>query len=340
MLFLKKIKRTLTWKYIVLIIIKPFFDFIWSYIINLEAKILYFKWNKQKRDFFDLKGSNHLIVKNDNRILKIVDELNNFCTDEVLKKSKQKLTSEGAYGKLPKDSYQNELFDLLPENLKDKVVKFATSDLIVNTAAQYLGVFPILSRIYFYHNIPKTRETIMAQRWHKDGMSYKGIDFFIPITDVDHENGPLFFVKRKSKLGAFEKIDKIDQNSVPGGRGKVSDEEFSKIFKDHEINTLLGEKGTTLIVDSYNCYHKGGHCKSKERVMLRIAFDTIDSTVIYFDEDRYKSDKIFYFNKEKVENIDNNFLKYLMFRRSKIIKKLKIAPALLKIYEIFQYKMN
>ena len=45
-------------------------------------------------------------------------------------------------------------------------------------------------------------------------------------------------------------------------------------------------------------------------------------------------------SKEKVENIDNNFLKYLMFRRSKIIKKLKIAPALLKLYEIFQYKMN
>ncbi len=193
------------------------------------------------------------------------------------------------------------------------------------------------------YNVFKSHEV----NWYYDDFINSPIDddsdynfqFVHPIYHYN-ENGPLFFVKRKNKLGTFEKIDKIDQNSVPGGRGKVSDEEFSKIFKDHEINALLGEKGTTLIVDSYNCYHKGGHCKSKERIMLRIAFDTIDSTVIYFDEDRYKSDKIFYFNKEKVENIDNNFLKYLMFRRSKIIKKLKIAPALLKLYEIFQYKMN
>lgn len=333
MLFLKKIKKTLTWKYIVLILIKPFFDFIWKYIINLEAKILYFKWNNKKRDFFDLKGSNHLIVKNDKQILKIVNELNNFCTDEVLKKSKQKMLSED-------DTYQNELFDLLPDDLKDKVVKFATSDLIVNTAAQYLGVFPILSRIYFYHNIPRTSETIRAQRWHKDGMSYKGLDFFISISDIDYESGPFFFVTRKNKLGAFEKIEKIDQNAKPGGRGKVSDAEFSKIFKDHEIECMVAEKGTCVVVDSYNCYHKGGHCKSKDRVMLRIAFDTLDSTVIYFDEEKYKSDKIFYYNKTKIEKINDIFLKYLMFKRSKIINKLKIPTKLLKLYEIFQHKMS
>ena len=340
MLFIKKIKRilikikrTLIWKYLIFILIKPFFDFIWSYIINLEAKILYFKWNNKKRDFFDLKGLNHLIVKNDNRILKIVNELNNFCTDEVLRKSKQEILSK-------ENSYKNELFDLLPDDLKDKVVKFATSDLIVNTAAQYLGVFPILSRIYFYHNIPRTRETIKAQRWHKDGMSYKGLDFFISITDIDYESGPLFFVTKKNKLGAFEKIEKVDQNTKPGGRGKVSDAEFSKIFKDDEIKAMVAEKGTCVIVDSYNCYHKGGHCKSKDRVMLRIAFDTLDSTVIYFDEEKYKSDKIFYYNKKKIENIDDNFLKYLMFRRSNVLKKLKIPTKLLKLYEILQYKMS
>ena len=329
--FLKLFKRSLIWKYIVLFLIKPIFDFFWTYIINFEAKFLYFKWNKNKKNFFDLNDANHLIVEDNKDIESLANELSNFCDEDVLQKSKNKMLSE-------EDCYTNHLFDLLPRDLKEKVVKFASSDLIVNTATQYLGVFPILSRIYLYHNIPRSHETIKAQRWHKDGMSYKGLDFFISITDIDIENGPFSFVTRKNKLGAFEKIDKVDENAKPGGRGKVSDLEFTKIFEDHEIETVLGKKGTCIIVDSYNCYHKGGHCKTKDRVMLRIAFDTIDSSVIYYDEEKYKSDTIFYYNKKKISEVESDFTKYLMFRRSKFIKKFDIAPKMLKLYDFLDYK--
>ena len=43
--------------------IKPLFDFFWTYIINFEAKFLYFKWNKNKKNFFDLNDANHLMYQ-------------------------------------------------------------------------------------------------------------------------------------------------------------------------------------------------------------------------------------------------------------------------------------
>ncbi len=331
--FLKNFKKTLVWRYIILLIIKPIYDFIWMYIINFHAKIIYFLWKFKKRDYFDLGSSNQLIIKNDPNILNLANELNTYCTKEIISESTTKIKKKDG-------AYLNELFDDLPENLKEKIIDFASSDKIINTVASYLGVFPILSRIYFYHNIPVNEEAIRAQRWHKDGMGYKGLDFFISITDIDHNNGPLFFNTKKSKLGVFEKIEKVDKTNIKGGRNKVSDVEFEKIFNKTEISNIIGNKGTCVIVDSYNCYHKGGHCKNKDRIMLRIAFDTIDSTVVNLDEEIYKSNQIFYYNKKNIKEVKDIFLRFLMFKRSAFMKKFKIPQKLLKIYQFFHYKIN
>lgn len=333
MKFIKNFKRTLIWKYIILLFIKPLYDFVWMYIINFHAKIIYFLWKLKKRDYFDLGNSNQLIIKNDPTILTLANQLNNYCTEEVINRSTIKIKKSNG-------TYLNELFNDLPNELKEKIIDFASSDKIVNTVANYLGVYPILSRIYFYHNIPENEEAIRAQRWHKDGMGYKGLDFFISITDIDNNSGPLFFVTKKSKLGVFEKIEKVDKTNVKGARNKVSDLEFKKIFDKTEIGDIIGDKGTCVIVDSYNCYHKGGHCKNKYRIMLRIAFDTIDSTVINLDEEIYKNNKIFYYNKKNINEVKDIFLKFLMFKRSAFMKKFKVPQKLLKIYQFFHYKIT
>ena len=70
------------------------------------------------------------------------------------------------------------------------------------------------------------------------------------------------------------------------------------IFSQEEIGSIIGNMGSCLIIDSYNCYHKGGYCKTKERIMLRFAFDTIDSTVVNKDSEQYqKSDSFYYYSK-------------------------------------------
>ena len=46
-------------------------------------------------------------------------------------------------------------------------------------------------------------------------------------------------------------------------------------------------------IDSIRNYHKGGHCKSKHRIVLRINYMTPDST---FDLESKKEEKIEWFN--------------------------------------------
>ena len=235
-----------------------------------------------------------------------------------------------------------DLFDRLDNHLKGKIINFASSDIVVNTVAKYLRVFPVLSRIYFYHNIPNFNgeKEMKAQKWHKDGMGYKGLDFFISITDITLDNGPLLFLKKNNLLGAFSRIENALLNPARGERNKITNEEFSKVYDESEIDNIVGSKGTCVIVDSYNCYHKGGYVKKGDRVMLRIAFDTIDSTVLNVDEERYKNNKVFYYNKKHINEVKNFYLKFLHYKRSSIMKFFKLPQKLLKFYQILHFKIN
>ena len=238
--------------------------------------------------------------------------------------------------------WNNELFDELPFELKKRIIDFASSDLVITTTSKYLGVFPILSRIYFYHNIvnDNNKDEELSQKWHKDGMGYKGLDFFISITDIKETNGPLYISKQDNPLGAFSRIENTTQNSKRGERNKISNEVFNELHTNEDIDSIIGNKATCLIVDSYNCYHKGGFLKEGDRVMLRIAFDTIDSTVVNFDEEKYRSSEIFYYNKMHKNEVKNPFMKFLFFKRSKFIKLTNLSERLLKFYQLLHYKIN
>ena len=346
---LKRIKTTTFWKFLILCVIKPIYGFIWNYIINFHGKILYFFWNIKKREYIDLKNSTGILIKENKSISNLANEISIYCDDKLLDFSKKKIQSKidtgsesDNYFSKKEERFHQELFEFLPDELKKKIVDFASSDLIITTAAKYMGVFPILTRIYLYHNAPTfNKKQRSSQLWHKDGFGYKGLDFFISINNINEENGPLFFLKKKNKLGVFGKIKNIIPNPKKGERNKISDEEFNKIFSQEEIGSIIGNMGSCLIIDSYNCYHKGGYCKTKERIMLRFAFDTIDSTVVNKDSEQYqKSDSFYYYSKIKKKEINNSFLHFLFFKRSYFFKKINLPEKLIKFYHLLHYKIT
>ena len=42
------------------------------------------------------------------------------------------------------------LYDDLSDNLKSEIVKFASSEMMISTAAKHMGIFPILTRVQVY----------------------------------------------------------------------------------------------------------------------------------------------------------------------------------------------
>ena len=106
-------------------------------------------------------------------------------------------------------------------------------------------------------------------------------------------------------------------------------------FPKEDIIELSGQSGNGLLIDSFTAYHKGGHCISKPRIMLRYSYQTIDSVRL----PENKNGCFYYYEKLKKKEIDNIFINFLLFKRSAISNALKINKFLLKFYKIINFKI-
>ena len=208
---------------------------------------------------------------------------------------------------------------------------------MVSTAAKYLKVFPILGKVALYLNIPtpENNKARGAMLWHKDDFGYKSLDLFVIITDVDETNGPLFSIDKKVDLGVFQRISQEKKNPIKGERGKIEDKTFSQFFTENNVIELSGKTGNALLIDSFTAYHKGGHCLKNHRIMLRYSYQTADA--IRLPEN--KNNEFYYFKDLKKKEVKNIFNNFLLFKRSLILKILKIDVILLKIYRIIGYRL-
>ena len=187
-------------------------------------------------------------------------------------------------------------------------------------------------------NIPKEDEDKEkgAQLWHKDDFGYKSLDIFLAVSDINSNSGPLYYLKTKNKLGVFFKIKEVIKNALPGERNKVLLDVFSNHFKENEIGALIGKSGTGIFIDSFTKYHRGGFCKSENRIMLRISYQTPDS--LRGNED-YDPEKFFYYPKINKKDVKNIFHRYVIFKtRNNFLKFIKIDNIILLLIKIFHYK--
>ena len=190
--FLKILKKSLFWNLFIEYLIYPAYHFFWSYIINFKGKILFFLWSLKKKDFFSLNNNDKLIINSNDEskkiAKKILKESKLFIEDvrkEILSKeySDKKSKISLADGETP---YRISIYDKLSDNLKKEIVEFAGSDKLVTTASEYIKVFPILTRVQVYCNIPRKNSPLRgAMFWHKDDFGFKNIGFFMCVTDVD-----------------------------------------------------------------------------------------------------------------------------------------------------------
>ena len=338
--YIKKIKNNKLYKIILFYLIKNIYDFIWHNILNFKGRIHYLVWivTNRKKNFFDLEKNDKKIIKNNPYFSKISEEIYTYCKNNLLEKSKEELVnSTGDIDKNPTNSGQNtysqDIFDRLPVDLKKEIFKLAHSDLLITSALNYLKVFPIVDKISLTHNIPKNANKVRgAMLWHKDDFGYKSFDIFMAISDIDEMSGPLMCVEEKNKFGVFykNKHENVSTNEFTRGeRGKISIDFYEN--NKLKILKLLGKKGTALLIDSFTVYHRGGHCISNDRLVLRISYQTPDAIRVSKEKPKYL-DKF-----DKFEFKLNYFTKYLYFSRpSNFI--LFIRDYLIKFYRILHIK--
>ncbi len=338
-LILSKIKSTKIWYYLLLYIFIPVYSFFWEFIFNFQGKLYYYLWKSKKKESFDLKNNDKMIVKNDPNFKKIANELRSHIDEEFQKKEITKFTENLNLNEKNNkfEDYRVNVFPLLPSTLKHKIMDFALMEKNLSTVTNYLKVFPVIGKIYLFLNFPQGTKKKGAMLWHKDDFGYKSLDLFLAISDIDEENGPLYFLKKKEPLGVFYKLTNVVLNALPGERNKITIENFSKYFSNESIDALKGDAGNGVFVDSFTTYHRGGHCISKNRLILRICYQTPDSIDV---QNKISENGFYFFQDIKKENTKNIFHKYLLFKKLNIFWKfVKLPDFLMKIYRVLHFKM-
>ena len=147
--------------------------------------------------------------------------------------------------------------------------------------------------------------------WHRDTFGFKNLDFFMAVTDIDDDSGPFFCLEKKVRAGTFLSFSNVVSNFKKGERGKVSLENFSKYFKNENILKLSGSSGNAIFLDSFSCYHRGGYCKEKERVTLRLCYQSHDALYSsqIIENNLYK-----YGTHIRKNHITDIYKKYLFFK--------------------------
>jgi len=100
---------------------------------------------------------------------------------------------------------------------------------------------------------------------------------FMCLSEVDDDSGPYFAIGT-DQVPFHAEVPKthIDPSLPVWKRYRLGDDEMFAYVDPGVVVRLAGDVGTTIMVDSGACYHKGGYCKSRERLMLQIRYVTDD----------------------------------------------------------------
>jgi len=152
----------------------------------------------------------------------------------------------------------------VPEDyrLDSPVMKFVLNERLLKTISTYLGCAPFLQSAELLYSRPSSGALKSSQMWHRDRHDEIVMKVFVYCHEVSAENGPFTFLPKKAG------------DAVPEWRFHyINDDNMRKHVPDYEVQTLLGPAGSTLLIDSFGCFHQGSRCK-EPRLAAILDYDT------------------------------------------------------------------
>ena len=141
------------------------------------------------------------------------------------------------------------------------LVRLALREDVLQAASAYLGVTPILASIDVYYSRSVDRELISSQLLHCDGDDTRQVKIFVLCTPVDEASGPLTIMNA-------DRSETLRRKLGYEYRSRVTDEQARKAIGELELTGLIGESGTTCVVDTSRCFHYGSRIESDDSARL------------------------------------------------------------------------
>ncbi len=129
-----------------------------------------------------------------------------------------------------------------------EIVPSILTDSLLRITTHYLGYAPIRADLQVKRGFPLPN--VESSLFHKDTHEGQLIKFFVLLSDVDEDHGPLLFVPgtHHHSVTAWK--------PQTGRDGRYSDEEIERFFPKETWVRFLGRRGSVLIADT-NGIHKG-----------------------------------------------------------------------------------
>lgn len=147
------------------------------------------------------------------------------------------------------------------------VVDIANHPTLVDIAAKYLGCKPTISSVSVWLALPGGGLPQGAENFHRDVDEWKFVKFFLYLTDIDADAGPMWFVRgshRDSKLIGFRRI----------GNHEVAD-----AYPREDILQVSGAAGDAFLADTYGL-HKGQEATKNSGLIFQVQY-SINPIAIY-----------------------------------------------------------
>jgi len=250
----------------------PLYRLLWEYAINFRGKRLYSlsHYREVRDDDLDRRGFTFLY---DPELMVLARLVREGITSEIIERERQSLLA--TTGEL---SYTTDLFPSLSNDARAAILRIALHPHVLKYVMSYLKVAPRMRPAGVLFNIVRSELGEEGSKlWHRDAYSYRCLTLLMCLSEVDDSSGP-FFIIGKDQIPFHAEVPKtcIDPLQSPWKRYRLSDEEIFPYVDQSEIRKLTGEIGTAILWDSGACYHKGGCCKAKERLLLEIRYVTDD----------------------------------------------------------------
>lgn len=163
-------------------------------------------------------------------------------------------------------------------SIDDVFLRFGIDEIMVDTIAGYLGRYPKLRMIDLWYNVSVGEEApTHSQNWHRDGEDTELVKVFLYFNDIDENSGPFTYVPDSHLKGKYGNLwpGETILNHVYGGVYPDT-AELEKKFNEEQIKVCTGKAGTLIFCDTYGL-HKGGHCKTNDRILGNWVYTTPSS---------------------------------------------------------------
>jgi len=263
------------WVWLVSYVWAPLYELFWRYVLNFRGRFLYLFSDYTKFHDEELEKSATKILPNDPHYVEFAKFLRANIPQDVIDQERARLLRGN-----DETDYHTGLFKYLDQDTRAAILKFALSPEVLKYVLTYMKVVPKISVPAVHLNVARTDlPEGGSKKWHRDSFNYKTIKIFMYLSDVDDSAGPNFVLGQDSApLHAEIPKAVIDYTVSEWNTLRLSDEELFAYVDESKVVKLTGNIGATSLQDAAVCYHKGGDCTQKDRLVLQIEFATDDGT--------------------------------------------------------------